>query len=136
MRKFHLASFVEYTKEIFGNSLETSTIKRYLQSHSITHIPVDLDTDEATEKYFRNEVRGLITDIVGLNCPECYDLFLEQQNNAARLGFPYLNTDESCSLFARMRILEEQVLKKFNNGEYLEIYSKWIDLWTDGTMKC
>ena len=44
---------------LLGDSLETNTIKRYLQKHSIAHFPVDLETNETTEIRFRKDLNKM-----------------------------------------------------------------------------
>lgn len=108
------------------DSLETSTIKRYLQTYPISHFPVDMDMNDLTSTHLRREVEKVF-DIVAYYNPEYASLLNEHGGDAERLGFPYLNSDQCSTLLARASDLEEQVIKNINDSILSKTYYDWLN---------
>lgn len=52
-------SFVAIYEKLLRDSLETKTIKQYLQRHAIPHLPVDLDANQLIDKRLKNDIEEM-----------------------------------------------------------------------------
>lgn len=108
------------------DTLETSTIKLYLQKHPIDHLPVDLDGNKLVDLQLKTEILQLF-DIFNHSLEYRYLSsqlnFLSEQN-----GFSYLNSNHFSELMARKRLLEEHLLRKINNEKLLKTYNDWLNI--------
>lgn len=109
------------------DSLETYTIKRYLNKHPIPHFPVDAETDEITDRFIKSDYRVMV-NLFGRHSIEYANLFHQRQFFSEKKGFSYLNSDEWTHLSKHMDILEEQVIKKINNDTLNQRYKEWLNV--------
>ena len=83
---------------------EIKCVKKYLQSHNIKHIPVDIDA-----RYISDEEQNWMFDTF-----EKYDDYNridnEQSLLTAQYGFSFLNSLKSINLQEEMRMLESRIL--------------------------
>lgn len=107
------------------DSLETYTIKKYLEKYPIAHYPVDLDTKETTSKQFRNEVNQMF-DLFAYHSTEYNELSDQHSSLVSYQGFPYLNSDRCKELLDRKHFLEENILKSLNHERLSQAYKAWL----------
>jgi len=98
------------------NSVETTTIMKYLENHQVIHIPVD--TYDVT--YFPKEMYAKISN----NNEEYSNLFTTILLSGQQ-GFSYLNSIECNNLFDRLHALEEEVVKNLNDEWLSNAYKSW-----------
>lgn len=108
-------------KGLLSDSLETLTIKKYLQNHAIIHLPVDLNN-----QLNRSEIARMF-EIFSINNPE-YD-YLSNQLGLLRkqFGFPYLNSEKCQVLFERMHFLEDEIVQDLNLKKLTQTYNGWLN---------
>ena len=106
------------------DSLETATIKRYIQNHPIPHFPVDLNIDELIEREFRIEVKKMFNTFDQYQ--EVQLMRLRHEELTEQLGFSYLNSEKCIRLFEHLHFLEEDILKMFNDEKFSKIYKNWL----------
>jgi hypothetical protein len=118
------------------DTLETKTIKVYLQKYPATHhYPVDLDIEQATEKQIESELDG-IPFICKDYSPEYNYLDGLIPYWSKKYGFPFLNNDRCSEIISRKKVLEKQILdalrkdkrQRAMDHETLNLaYKQWID---------
>jgi hypothetical protein len=94
------------------DSLETKTIKLYLQKSGIVHFPVDLDGNDLVNMGLKHEIMEMFD--MSYKSPEYNDLANQLNNLAERFGFKYLNGDQFRTLLKRKHSLEEIILNIVN----------------------
>jgi hypothetical protein len=114
-------------KGLLQDSLETHTIKRYLEKQPTIHVPVDADIDEITDTFTKSDYQVMV-NIFRRHSPEYRHLFNQRQLFADDKGFPYLNSDNWTLLSKRMEMLEEQVIKCIDNGKLNQRYKEWLNV--------
>jgi hypothetical protein len=112
-----------------SDTLETNTIKSYIQKHPISHLPVDLEKNKLIDKNLKNDILEMF-EIFRESYQ--YNILLAQHNILSQLvGFPYLNSNQYSELSERRIFLEKTILKKLNHEKWLLTYKRWgniIDL--------
>ena len=108
-----------------GDSLETKTIKRYLQKYTVKHFPIDLDTSEMEEKSVRNKWNQMAL-VFNLQSNEYINLLEQHDLLTERLGFPYLNSCQCTDSLERKRCLEEEIVRNLNHAPLSGGYNDWL----------
>ncbi|MFN8265054.1 MAG: hypothetical protein U0T11_03220 [Chitinophagaceae bacterium] len=121
------SKFESVYKGLRQDSLETHTIKRYLNKYSTFHVPVDAETDEITDRFIRSDYQVML-NIFGRHSIEYSNLFKQRQLFSEEKGFPYLNSDEWTYLSKSIDTLEEQVIKFLKNDTLTQRYKEWLNL--------
>lgn len=119
--------FTPVYRGLLSDSLETFTIKKYLQNHPIPHLPVDLEINESIEKPIRSSVSEM-NDIFENSSKEYSDLTIQHFSLTERLGFEYLNSDDCCEILERKLHLEEEILKKIDDDQMSQTQKDWLKL--------
>lgn len=109
---------------LLQDSLETYTIKRYLEKQPISHVPVDADIDEITYTFSKNDY-NVMTNIFGRHSSEYRNIYNERQLIADEKGFHYLNSNDWTLLSKRLDMLEKQVIKRLDNEVLTQRYKDW-----------
>ncbi|MEC3905979.1 hypothetical protein VOI54_03005 [Tamlana sp. 2201CG12-4] len=113
--------FNEIYKEKGRTTLETNTIKKYLQSHSIKHIPVDTyDQPKSHEE----ECYNMLNKVSSQASMESFQYrgkidhlsYLE-----SHFGFDFLNSDQNDKILEEIDILKERILKSINDENLFRI---------------
>lgn len=112
---------------LLQDSLETHTIKRYLEKQPIYHIPVDAEIDEITDNLAKSDYNAMV-NIFGRYSSEYSNLYNQRQLIADEKGFPYLNSNDWTLLSKHLDMIEEQVIKSFHNEELTRRYNDWINI--------
>lgn len=112
---------------LLQDSLETHTIKRYLEKQPTSHVPVDADIDEITDTFTKSDYNVMV-NIFGRHSSEYRNLYNQRQLFADEKGFPYLNSNDWTLLSKSLDILEEQVIKTFDNDKLTQRYKEWLNL--------
>lgn len=107
-------------------TLETNTIKRYIQSHTISQFPVDLDGNELVDIGFKKDIVEMF-DFFD-HSPEYNNLSIQHEILSERFGFPYLNSIQCRELLERIHLLEEYILRMINNDKLFQSYNAWMDI--------
>lgn len=106
------------------NTPEIVVLREIIDKQSMDVIPVDLDDDpfdsrlESMHELFRNRIS------------EHYYASEIHFNEAFRLGFPYLNGEDSDQIFKDKSIMERSFVAKTNHLQLSETYRDWL-LWND-----
>jgi len=109
-----------------SDTLETNTIKSYIQKYPISHLPVDLEKNELIGKDLKNDILEMF-EIFRQSYQ--YNILLAQHNILSQLvGFPYLNSYQFSELSERRISLEKSILKKMNHEKWLITYKRWEDI--------
>ena len=109
------------------DSLETSTIKKYLESYLIEHVTVDMDGNEIDERRIQANYNKIARTMVSHD--KLYKHLVGQQRHLAELyGFPYLNSKHCSELLANSYMLENQLLPNINHGEVFQMYNEWLNM--------
>lgn len=108
------------------DSLETETIKTYLHTYPIAHFPVDLDIDELNEEHFLRNAKKMLNTFD--QYPDIMHLRCQEEEMAARYGFPYLNSEKYTVLSDHRKNLEKNTVRIINHQELSEIYKNWLDI--------
>ncbi|MCW9705798.1 hypothetical protein [Fodinibius salsisoli] len=106
------------------DTLETKTIKRYVQKYPLTHFPVDLDGNEFVNIRFKNDIDKMF-DIFYHNQEYRY-LSSQHEKCSERFGFPYLNSIQCIELLGRTHSLEADILRIMNHRKLSQIYNDWL----------
>jgi hypothetical protein len=109
------------------DTLETYTIKRYLQIHPIDHLPVDLDTDPSIEGPIANGYTQL-SNFFKSKSPEYDQLSNQILQLASKFGLPFMNSDQCRAIREQIMFLERTFLKRLNNQQFYKVYNNWLDL--------
>lgn len=106
------------------STLETRTIRAYLENNQIKHIPVDLDFDPLSliEKNRRAHIR------VEANSHEYRRLVDWNSQYVARYGFRYLNSDFCNNIHSETYGAIEKTLMKLNDDKLFGIFNQWNDI--------
>lgn len=112
---------------LLQDSLETHTIKRYLEKQPTSHVPVDADIDEITDTFTKSDYNVMV-NIFGRHSSEYRNLSNQRQLIADEKGFPYLNSNDWTLLSKRLDMLEEQVIKRFDNDKLTQRYKDWLNI--------
>lgn len=112
---------------LLQDSLETHTIKRYLEEKNTSHVPIDADIDEITDKFTRSDYNVMV-NIFGRNSSEYRNLYNQRQLFADEKGFAYLNSNDWTLLSKRLEVLEEQEIKRFDNDKLTQRYKEWLNV--------
>src|SRR6478609_514349 len=111
---------------LHSDTLETNTIKSYIQKYPISHLPVDLEKNELINKDLKNDILEMF-EIFRQSYQ--YNILLAQHNILSQLvGFPYLNSYQFSELSERRISLEKSILKKMNHQKWLMTYKRWEDI--------
>jgi hypothetical protein len=115
---------------IYGGSvsdtLETSTIKSYIQKHPISHLPVDLERNELINKDLKNDILEMF-QIFSQSYE--YNILMAQHNILSQLvGFPYLNSSQYSELSERRISVEKTILENRNDEKWFLTYKRWWDI--------
>ena len=108
------------------DSLETFTVKKYLQKHSIAHYPVDSDTS-----IFDSAYKAKIDEIFAMFCrisPEYDGLVNQHRFSTIQYGFPYLNSDQCTALLERKHAIGLEIVKNINQADFNQAFSHWLNL--------
>ncbi|HEU4790953.1 MAG TPA: hypothetical protein VFS71_14805 [Flavobacterium sp.] len=109
-----------------SGTLETNTIKSYIQKYPISHLPVDLEKNELIDKDFKNDILEMF-EIFRQSYQ--YNILLAQHNILSQLvGFPYLNSNQYSELSERRISLEKIILKNINHKKWILTYKRWWDI--------
>jgi hypothetical protein len=109
-----------------NDSLETASIKRYLQKKEVTHLPVDIDSfdgKQLIDRYFKAEIVKMFDTFD--QSPDYYNLGVQHNFLSNEKGFKYLNSDECKTLLERMRVLELMILRIKNDQKLFNVYHDW-----------
>jgi len=113
-----------YQENIPTSSLETNAIRKYLQNHTIEHIPVD--TYEISDIHYIEKELDILN--VFDNYSE-YSFLKEKQSLMTNLyGFIYLNSKQSDELFDKIRIVEEKIIKYINDEKLFRAYQLFNEI--------
>lgn len=96
--------------QFFEESLETKSIKRYLQNYDIKHFPVDIDITNniSVRDYHR------MHDAFRQN--GVYKKLDDEDSSMIKLnGFSYLNSKESEKMISKMRAIEKNIMNSMIN---------------------
>lgn len=105
---------------LLSDSLETLTIKKYLQKFAVVHLPVDLN-----KQLDRKEIARMY-EVFSMHSLE-YDYLATQLGLLRKqIGFPYLNSDKCQVLFDRMLFLEQQIVQDLNLVRLTQGYKSWL----------
>ena len=109
------------------DTLETHTIKRYLQINPIEHLPVDLDTDPSIEGPIVNGYSQLC-NFFKSKSPEYDHLSNQILQLAFKFGLPFMNSGQCRAIREQIMFLEKTFLKRINHPQFYEVYNNWLDL--------
>jgi len=118
--------YVAIYKGLRADNLESKTLKRYWQKHSIEHLAVDIEPDELIDIRLKNE----ISELFGIfNTNPKYDRLSIQHNNLTEhFGFSYLNSDQCSVMLERIHLLEEAILRAKNQEKLFQTYMLWLNI--------
>ena len=114
-------------KGLLKESLEVTTIKKYLKKYPVAHFPVDLEINEIAYKGFKPYAKKMF-DTINQHSPEYNNLSFQQDFLIEHYGFAYLNNDQFGQLFKRKLELEEYVIKMLNDDILSQAYKTWLDI--------
>lgn len=109
------------------DSLETSTIKKYLEKYLIEHVPVDMDGDEIDERRIQANYNKIARTLV-LHDRLYKHLVGQQRYLAEHYGFPYLNSKHCNELLANRFLSENQLLPNINQEGVFQMYNEWLNM--------
>lgn len=113
--------FNEIYKENSRTSLETNTIKEYLQGHSIKHIPVDT---YGRPKYYEEECDYMLHSVSSQASRESFQYRGKIDNLyslANHYGFNFLNSDQNDKILEEIDFLKEHILNSINDENLFRI---------------
>lgn len=108
------------------DTLETNTIKSYIQKHPVSHFPVDINKNELFDNHFRSDIMEMF-NLFG-DDKEYYELLSQRHISSERVGFSYLNSDQYGELCDRKFFLEKIILKNIKQKKWLQIYKRWLKI--------
>lgn len=115
-------------KEVYENgksvSLETETIKLYLQNREISHYPVDLNNN--LDKQFKESITNMFE--VFKKYPLYHNLITKLNKSTYELGFSFLNSIHCERLLAQKYFIEQEIAKSTYQEELVQIHQKWIGI--------
>lgn len=112
---------------LLQDSLESYTIKRYLEEQPTLHVPVDAEIDEITDSFTKSDYNVMV-NIFRRHSSEYRKLYNQRQILADEKGFPYLNSNDWTLLSKHLDMLGEQVIEKFDNDKLTQRYKKWLNV--------
>jgi hypothetical protein len=124
--EFSRSGFLAIYEGSRNNTLETSTIKRYLQKHKIAQFPVDLDGDELLDIQTKKDIIEMF-DIFDRS-PEYKGLSIQHEILSESIGFPYLNSSQCKEILDREHFLEKDILRMINHDKLFQTYRVWLDI--------
>ncbi len=110
-----------------NDSLETFTIKKYLEKHSIQHYPVDMEIDSIVHSKLRNKVSQLFDKLDNYSI-EYKRVDIDHRKLVEIYGFKYLNSNHCISILRKKEKLKFYLLKKINQSELFDIYIEWSEM--------
>ncbi len=113
--------FNEIYKEKSRTTLETNTIKEYLQSHSIKHIPVDTYN---LSKSHEEECYNMLNKISSQASLESFQYRGKIDNLSyleSHYGFNFLNSDQNDKILEEIDLLKECILNSINDEKLFRI---------------
>lgn len=114
-------------KGLLQDSLESHTIKRYLEKKPTSHVPVDADIDEITDIFTKSDYNVMV-NMFGRHSYEYRKLYNQRQLLADEKGFPFLNSNDWTLLSKRLDMLQEQLIKRFDNDKLTQRYKDWLNV--------
>jgi hypothetical protein len=111
------------------SNLETDTISKYLETHTIEHIPVDSD-NVPPESFFQDH-KYLLDRIEGLADRNGFDYRTLTDSNKMYVqiyGFAYLNNSKCMEINQEIRNVIEQGLQKINDNKLFQIFKSWNEI--------
>ncbi len=105
------------------DSLETKTIKKYLEKHPIEHFSVD--TNVLLEVSLRNDINEFFNLLID-DCIQ-YKWTLLEHSYSIPTGFKYLNSKDCIKLLDYLLSLEKENLDIFKDKKWYRIYKMWLD---------
>jgi hypothetical protein len=121
------SKFEAVYKGLLRDTLETFTIKRYLEKQSTAHVPVDAEIDEITDNFTKSDYQVMV-NIFRRHSPEYRNLYNQRQLIADERGFPYLNSEDWTLLSERLDLLEELIIKNIDDGKLNQRYKEWLNV--------
>lgn len=106
---------VIYSEGNKPKTIEAITIKEYLKTHQVTHIPVD-----TYEKNYSSLFKGF--DIIAEKNNEYIKLLNEQLTMIGKYGYSFLNSATFDELMDKMQNIEENVLSEINDERLSKQY--------------
>ena len=108
------------------DSLETMTIKRYLEEHPIDHFPVDKDINQSIVKDLIIDMKKM-HNTFGYHSDEYKYLSAQHSELTERDGFPYLNSDICIKILERRIFLEKEIVTYIDHEELSLKYKNWSE---------
>ena len=109
------------------DTLETQTIKSYLQINPIEHLPVDLDTDPLIEGPIANGYSQLC-NFFKSKSPEYYHLSNQLLQLAFEFGLPFMNSGQCRAIREQIMLMEKTFLERINHPQFYQVYNNWLVL--------
>lgn len=107
---------VIYSESYQAKTIEVIAIKKYLQKHSIEHIPVD------SHPINKNELLSDAQPIWNTSS-EYRDLWNQKLLKLSENGYSFLNSKECTEILNKIHLIEENVLKEIENPKLLNEHS-------------
>ena len=98
-------------------SLEASTIKKYLRAYHAEHFPVDINASPVFQHY----------DLISSRSAEYTRLFLQQLSMIEQHGYSFLNSDQCSVLLDKIQALENAGLLEINDPQLISQYRSDIE---------
>jgi len=118
--------FNAYYKDHSVSTLETNSIKKYLEIQKIKNIPVDKDIDMSEVikeyKYFR-----YLNDFFFNNSIDYCKLWERNVQMTDQYGFKYLNSTTYTEASNNIRNMEKTLIKCCNSKELVHRYTIWVN---------
>lgn len=122
-----LAKFPKVYGGLLEDSLETFTVKKYLQKHAVPHFPVDLDASNIFDSGYKAKIDKIFAMFCQLS-PEYDGLVSQHRFFTVQYGFPYLNSVQCAALLERKQSIELEIIKNTNQEELSRRYRNWLNL--------
>lgn len=110
---------------LLSDSLETFTIKKYLQKYPIAHFPVDLESKEMNDLQFRTDLKNMF-NVFNQHNSEYNNLSTQHIFQTEQFGFPYLSSNFCLETIKYKKKLEAEILKDINLEILSQTYLRWI----------
>ena len=110
---------------LLSDSLETYTIKNYLDKFQIAHFPVDLESQEMNDLQFRTDLKNMFY-VFNKHNSEYNTLTTIHILQTEQFGFPYLNSNYCLEILELKKKLEAEILTDINLEILGQTYSRWI----------
>ena len=102
-------------------TLESDTIKTYLLSHPIEHIPVDTFILPTNYNSDYDWMYHKITNGIGQNSFHLKTLINQQNNIDSQYGFAFLNGNGNEQIFEEFNTLKDQIIEELNDEKLSRI---------------